>query len=441
MRKGALPLDDSCEPCKVRRVRRKNGMTNGVIRKTEALMLCLVFVASTLLWPSTAGAQTTTTAQTARGIENARALDSFFSALAAAKSRRRIEPVRVMHYGDSHTAADILTAQIRRSLQRDFGDGGAGYMSARNPFSTPRRGVLSGATSGWWIDGVGKGGATDGIYGLAGFSLSTDKADERAWVETACNHFEIYYLRQPGGGRMDITVNGTSVLEQPLSLQSDAPSPDYFTFDSPADRIQRIEVRTLGPAGKVRLLGIVTEHIAPGVTYDVLGINGARATRLLSWNDTAFVDNIVQRKPDLIIVAYGTNEVTDTDWSIESYQRMFASILRRFRRAAPQASILVYGPPDRADNQLAVSKMPAMIEAQRRAAFEVGAAFWSSYAAMGGSGSMDNWAAQGLGQGDRVHLTKDGYIRMGDMFYNDLTAAYKQWPARQRRTAVQKRGD
>jgi lysophospholipase L1-like esterase len=414
-------------------------MINRAIRKIEALVLGLVFMASTLLWPAAAGAQTPAS-QKVRGIENAQALDPFFRALAAAKSRRRIEPVRVMHYGDSHTAADILTAEIRRSLQREFGDGGAGYMSARNPFSTPRRGVQSGATSGWWIDGVGKGGATDGIYGLAGFSLSTDKADERAWIETACNHFEIYYLKQPGGGQIDITVNGTSVLERPLSLQSDAPAPDYFTYDSPSDRIQRIEVRTT-TAGKVRLLGIVTEHIAPGVTYDVLGINGARATRLLSWNDTAFVDNIVQRKPDLIIVAYGTNEVTDSDWSVESYQRMFANILRRFRRAAPQASILVYGPPDRSDNGLAVSKMPAMIEAQRRAAIDAGAAFWNSYAAMGGAGSMDTWAAEGLGQGDHVHLTKEGYIRMGDMFYGDLMEAYKQWPTRQRRPSVQRRGE
>ena len=413
-------------------------MIDGLIRKLEALALALVFMASTFVCPPAAEAQAAAP-QNVRGIENATALDPFFRALALTKSRRRIEPVRIMHYGDSHTAADILTAEIRKSLQRDYGDGGAGYISARNPFSTPRRGVQSGATSGWWIDGVGKGGATDGIYGLAGFSLSTDRAEERAWIETACNHFEIYYLKQPGGGRIDISVNGRSVLEQPLSLQSDTPAPDYYTFDAPADRVQRIEVRTLGPGGKVRLLGIVTEHIAPGVTYDVLGINGARAVRLLSWNDPAFVDNIVQRKPDLIIVAYGTNEVTDGDWSIESYQRMFANILRRFRRAAPQASILVYGPPDRADNQLAVSKMPAMIEAQRRAAIETGAAFWNSYAAMGGAGSMDAWAAMGLGQGDRVHLTKEGYIRMGSMFYNDLMAAYKQSLTRPPRNSAQRR--
>lgn len=362
-----------------------------------------------------------------RGIENAAALDKFFNKLATVK--RRIEPVRVMHFGDSHTAADILTAQIRNQFQRDFGDGGAGYMVPRNPMSTPRRGVVSGATSGWVVDGIGGRVEVNGIYGLAGIGLSTTQADERAWLETNCNHFEVYYLRQPGGGTIDILIDGQTVLEQPISLASDAPLPDYYTFDTPADRMHRIEVRTT-TSGKTRILGIVTEHIAPGVSYDVLGINGARAKRLVSWNDTAFVDNIVQRKPDLIIVAYGTNEVTDDDWTIESYQRMFASILRRFRRAAPQASILVYGPPDRGDVALAGSKMPAMIAAQRRAALEVGAAFWDSYGAMGGGGSMDAWVSMGLGQGDRVHLTKDGYIRMGSMFYEDISAAYKKYLTR-----------
>jgi hypothetical protein len=36
----------------------------------------------------------------------------------------------------------------------------------------------------------------------------------------------------------------------------------------------------------------------------------------------------------------------------------------------------------------------------------------------------------GLGQGDRVHLTKDGYIRMGTMFYEDISGAYKKYLTR-----------
>jgi lysophospholipase L1-like esterase len=420
-------------------------MIGSVIKKYLPVSLGLVFGVGLFLALSSARAQQqqetppqpkpTPVLRSIRGVENAVALDKFFAKLATVK--RRIEPVRIMHFGDSHTAADILTAEIRRNFQRDFGDGGAGYMVPRNPMSTPRRGVLSGATSGWAIDGIGGRVEPNGIYGLAGISLATTQADERAWIEATCNHFEVYFLRQPGGGQIDILVDGQSVLEQPISLASDAPLPDYFTAPIPADRMHRIEVRTVAP-GKTRILGIVTEHIAPGVSYDVLGINGARAKRLISWNDTAFVDNIVQRKPDLIIVAYGTNEVSDDDWTIESYKQMFAGILKRFRRAAPQASILVYGPPDRSDIALG-GRMAAMIEAQRRAALEVGAAFWSSYGAMGGPGSMDVWASMGLGQGDRVHLTKDGYIRMGSMFYEDVYDAFKKYQARTPRNPPRKK--
>ena len=359
------------------------------------------------------------------GIENAAALNNFFQALDAMKSGRRIEPVRIAHFGDSHTAADILTAQIRRKFQADFGDGGPGYIVARNPMSTPRKGVVSGATPGWTVDGIGKGTMNDGSYGLAGISLTATKADERIWLETSCNHFEVYYMRSPGAGTIDITVDGTSVVERPLSLNSDLPGPDYFSYDAPADGNHRIEVRTL-TAGRTRILGIVAEHIAPhsGVSYDVLGINGARLVRLFSWNLNLLADNVIERKPDLIIIAYGTNEVTDDDWTVESYSRKLADIIDRFKRAAPDASVIVFGPPDRADTPVAGSRMPQLLEAQRRAAKQAGAAFWCSFDAMGGDGSMNSWVSQGLGQGDRVHLTGAGYLRMAEMFYQDVMKAY-----------------
>jgi lysophospholipase L1-like esterase len=239
-------------------------------------------------------------------------------------------------------------------------------------------------------------------------------------------------------------VDGRSVLDQPISLQADAPTPDFYASEAPADGDHRIEVRTVRP-GRARISGIVTEHLSPGVTYDVLGINGARATRLRGWvNETAFLYNVELRQPDLIILAYGTNEVTDDDWSIESYQRMFAEILKRLRKVAPQASILVYGPPDRAistgDGWVSVSKMPALIQAQRNAAIEAGAAFWSSYGAMGGAGAISNWASQGLAQGDRVHLTSPGYVRMGAMFYEDMIDAFKKYQARPQRNTKPVRG-
>ena len=70
--------------------------------------------------------------------------------------------------------------------------------------------------------------------------------------------------------------------------------------------------------------------------------------------------------------------------------------------------------------------MPAMIESQRRAALESGAAFWSAYDSMGGRGSMEAWLARGWAQADQVHLTREGYNLIGDAFFRDLMRAYGQ---------------
>jgi len=362
--------------------------------------------------------------QTTHVIENAPALANFFRALRASQSGRRLEPVRIMHFGDSHIAADILTAQIRRRFQEEFGDGGAGYIVPRNPMTTRRRGVANGASPGWIIEGIGGRVAGDGIYAPAGIALATSLANEKAWLQTSANHFEIYYVSQPGGGSIDILVDGASVLEAPLSLASRLPRLNHFSYDEPVADNYRVEVRTMAP-GKVRVLGIVAERVNPGVTYDVLGINGARATRLLSWNAAAFASVLMQRKPDLIILAFGTNEASDPDWTAEAHQQVLTRILRRLHNAVPQASILIYGPPERGDIPLAANRMPMVIEAQRRAALAGNVAFWSSYDAMGGVGSMNAWTARGLGQSDHVHLTGPGYFRMGDLFYEDLMRAYK----------------
>lgn len=369
------------------------------------------------------------------GIENPAALQNFFRALADARSGRRLEPVRIMHFGDSHAAADVLTADIRRHLQGDFGDGGAGWIVPKNPMSTRRLGVTSGATSGWSIEGIGGRIAPHRIYGPAGIALSTSQPNERAWVEASGNHFELYYVRQPGGGRIDVLVDGRSVLDAPLSLSSPRPEASHLFFDTPAaNGRHRVEIRTLSE-GQVSILGIVSEDITPGVVYDVLGVNGARASRILSWNQPALAAVLTDRKPDLIVLEYGTNEVADNGWTVASYQRLLAGLLRRLQSAAPEASLILLGPPDRSDLPVAVNRMPLLIEAQRRAAFEAGAAFWSSYDAMGGAGSLNAWVAQGLGQGDHVHLTRPGYNRIADYFYQDLMFAYGNAAPNRRRSS------
>lgn len=396
-------------------------------RTTATILAFLAFVSIAFfeLTPSVDSTPKTKLPAARRGIENPEALDHFFTALSDIESKQRIEPVRIMHFGDSHIAADILTRRIRERLQQEFGDGGAGFILPGNPMSTRRQGVLSGVTSGWTMNGLGARALKDGIYGPLGIVQTATQPGERIWMQTAGNHFEVYYTRQPGGGNFDIALGGVSLLDKPIATAARAPQAGVYSFDSAAGGMHEIELRTLSP-GKVTVLGLVAEQLHPGVTYDVLGLNGARAARILGWHQTAFADVLRKRNPDLIILSYGTNEVTDGAWSSLGYQKLLGQVLSNLRRFLPHTSILIYGPPDRADIPLAANRMLSMNESHRLAALDHNAAFWSSFEAMGGAGSMNSWARKGLAQGDRVHLTGAGYARMGDLFFTDLMRAYRR---------------
>jgi len=81
-----------------------------------------------------------------------------------------------------------------------------------------------------YLKGLGFSGTGDGIHGLAGVSLNTVRASESLWVEAPCKHVELFYLKQPDGGGIDIMLDGKSVLEKPLTTLSRNLVPAYFRF-------------------------------------------------------------------------------------------------------------------------------------------------------------------------------------------------------------------
>jgi lysophospholipase L1-like esterase len=357
---------------------------------------------------------------------------------------------RVLHYGDSHVAADILTGVLRRAFRRDFGDAGPGFLLAGKPYVWSHRdGVALEASGGWRGAGLGPL-ATGGALGLAGVSFGASGAGEFFRLTARADRFTLYLLKQPGGGGVAVTLDGETYFPH-LALDSATTDevsdwPDARTFadgralyaeamvsNATAEGIgpHTLALRTLG-AGPVRVLGVAAEIEAAGVTYDAFGLNGARAGRPLAWDWEVLASNLSYRRPALIVVAYGSNEVGDADLNLREYERDFAELLRRFRTAAPEASLLVIAPPDRAafNSRLkrwqTLKALPALVAAQRRAALSEGAAFWDLYQAMGGAGSIARWAARArpLAQPDRVHLTAAGYRLVAESLYAELLRGY-----------------
>src|SRR5689334_16647667 len=101
-----------------------------------------------------------------------RAMQSFYEALTRTEHGEAI--TRVLHYGDSHIAADLLTGALRRELQSRFGDAGAGFVLANKPYSYyARPGVTIYTTDGWRAGGLSEASLiNDGRFGLAGISFT-----------------------------------------------------------------------------------------------------------------------------------------------------------------------------------------------------------------------------------------------------------------------------
>jgi lysophospholipase L1-like esterase len=361
------------------------------------------------------------------GIEGAANLQPFFDQLRALETDPASGVVRILQFGDSHTASDTFTGPMRTLFQNKFGDGGAGYSYPGYPFAGYKiHGTRRSQSTGWTIAGTHFRDLGDGLLGMGGVSLSTAQPGNWISLDADASSLEVQYLVEPDGGDIEI-YDGDQMLQHISTAGSTAAG----HFDTPVQAgPHHFEVRTTSYA-PVRLYGMVTEEAA-GVTYESMGLNGAEAGLILHWNEVLQQELMAQRDIALIVLAYGTNEASDSNWSEEGYAAMFRSLIERCRRLAPKASILVLGPADRelrSGTRRHVSWTPysgidRIVRAQRSVCRALGCAFWDERSRMGGFGAMREWVQVGWGQGDHTHFTGEGYNELAAALFSDIVHEY-----------------
>jgi hypothetical protein len=350
--------------------------------------------------------------------EQPTALAPFFESL-----DKPAAPVHILHFGDSHTAADEWTGGLRDLFKEKFGDGGSGFSLAGHPFLGYRRfDARGGATTAWRSEGL-RTAKGDGYFGLGGVSIATDRPAQSVFLDADCNHLEIHYLLQPGGGDLAL-YDGPDRIDI-ISTEGDL-GPGASRYDvSPGPH--RFKLVTLH-SRPVRLFGWVADN-DKGVTYEALGINGAEAAVMTRWNENMLATYLQSRSPSLIVLAYGTNEASDPAWDAASYEHMFADLLQRLHRAAPGAALLALGPDDRWSlshgRWKLVPGVDFVVQAQRTACRQNACAYWDTRRRMGGRGSIPDWILAGLAQPDHVHFNAPGYRRLAAALFHDILRQFE----------------
>ncbi|HEY6078555.1 MAG TPA: GDSL-type esterase/lipase family protein, partial [Polyangiaceae bacterium] len=137
------------------------------------------------------------------------------------------------------------------------------------------------------------------------------------------------------------------------------------------------------------------------------------------------VAEVTRRAPELVVIAYGTNESFDK-LKVARYEAQLAALVGRLRSGAPAASCLVLGPTDAPLGIGSVPRVAQVGQVLGRAAGGLGCSFVSLQQLMGGEGSFARGmkAKPRLAQPDRLHLTPKGYHELGTALAKLLLEAY-----------------
>jgi lysophospholipase L1-like esterase len=358
-------------------------------------------------------------------------LPRFEQALSALEAKKRKDHVRVLWLGDSHTAADFMTGALRRRLSARFGAGGPGLVRL-GATGYRHEGVKLVRDGRWRIEPEPPSRrSAEGDSALGYEGMRAIPVDARARVEARVDaravsgtvRYELLFDLPPGASFRVALGDKKHLIDARTGLEHVPGSPiSRLRLEAPASDTLELSASS----GSPRFYGVLAEGSEPGIVLDTSGIDGARVATALAWNPDVLAAELKARPPELVAMAYGTNEAFDNR-RVEVIGSELVTLVERLRRGAPNADCLVIGPPDAAAPDLTSMTRVAEIEgALHRAASQLGCGFFALRAAMGGDGAFERWlhASPPLARGDRIHLTPAGYEQLGDAVASALIGAY-----------------
>lgn len=366
-------------------------------------------------------------------IEHPEALANFFDALEQVDGGAK-RVVRVVHMGASAIGADDLPSILRERFQTRFGDGGAGLVLMDRYMPNYLHRWVQLQAEGWEHCYIAYKCLTDGHYGIGGTAFWSG-GGAKTWISTRKHElgdevsiFELWYLARPGGGKIEMRVD----RDEPVVIDTRAEDTKDAWHRIEVERgAHKIRVRTLG-RGNVRAYGVLLETDGPGLVWDQFSKLGVFTNRILEWDGDHLAAQIGHRDPDLIVFTYGGNDVrriANGSLDMDGYVAEYKQAVAHMRRGKPEASCLITGITDRERSltyEITPEEVEAIVESQRKVAEDSGCAFFDTYTAMGGGGSLRAWKNKSppLAAPDLKHLNHRGRLVVGGWLYDAVISAY-----------------
>jgi len=334
--------------------------------------------------------------------------------------------VRIMYYGDSQIEGDRITSYLRQTLRKGRAGTGPGLLLPLMPVMYTKT-VWMRSSSNWkkynylsYKSGEISHRELGPFMAFCRFlpEGETTNEPEKATVRirpsnladstsSVYDNLRIFYGNTPGAVIVTVKADGNEVFTDSLK-RGKGLNEIICSLNSASDVV--IEF-----AGKVSpdIYGISIES-PTGLIIDNIPQRGSAGLEFTMVDRNNLSASYLKLSPNLIILHYGLNIVRNVREDYSYYRKGLSRQISLLKEISPDCRILVVSLTDMAyrdgDTIKPYRNIPSIIEAQRIASTESGAAFWDSYDAMGGSSSIIKWAEKkpALAQKDYVHFTYPG---------------------------------
>lgn len=340
---------------------------------------------------------------------------------------RNPDGFRYMQLGDSHTAGHFITDAIRNHLHPLHGVGGVGWLPAAHvrgqrtavPMEQKGPWKIKSSRTADFPDEYPFGGVIAEVAAPAASLTVGTYAGKNTGVFSPSPLQQIsVWLRQVKGAT-PMEVRDSAGKRQSLKIPTDGRW-HIAHFEA------RLPVRIMTTSRHTSAIGGWWMHSphGGGTIVSASGLNGATLAQTSRWRN-AWPEDLQVSRPDIIALAFGTNESNDENLDIEKARTALIHTISALRHAAPQAAILIIGPPDSLKNRegecgTRLPHLNAIQHMQRSVAAEMRTLYFDWQQAMQGRCSMVYWIEQGLAKPDGVHFSAEGYLLTGTAIFEGL---------------------
>ena len=338
--------------------------------------------------------------------------------------------VRVMQIGGSHIQADIWSDQLRRNFQNLVPslNGGRGFLFPYRLAHTNNPYYYKCTSTGEWKGFRNSLMKQDTTWGVSGITASTVdstatlkfyfRGDDTPYYDF--NSIKIFHNVTDSNHCIELISDTcvSVVVNEEIGYTE-------FILDHFVDSFEFNIYRTDTVVSPFNLYGISLDNDDPGVIYTSVGVNGASTKSYLRCD--LFTQHLKAVQPDLVIFCIGINDAYDPNFCENCYENNYDTIVSWIRKVNPNCEFLFVTNNDsyykrRYPNKRVFGAKNAMI----RLADKHNSGLWDMFEVMGGLGSCTKWIKKGYAKKDKIHLTKNGYILMGDLMFSSIMKEYNK---------------